>query len=130
MDANLTMTPEKDIEWETYKEQYRKTYMRTHSQGTKILREWTKWSKVEDIWRVQNPGGREYSRTVPYREEPETSGGKKDRLYNGRTGTHKYSDRKHNTQPEIMEWKTDHARLGITMVGLPHIRDMTKSVSG
>ncbi len=127
MDANLVIEPTKDTEWEKYEGKNITTNMKKLERGAEMLKEWMRKQELEDIWRLQNPEKRQYTRKTEEGEEKKTVGKRIDYIL---------VDSKHTgmvTGTEIMmkedrKWNSDHEMIKIEILGMSIIRDLSKQI--
>ena len=128
MDANATINPRDDVQWEQYAPECLRQRLSNLQKDAGLLCDWMDSFQVHDVWRQQYPHKRVYTR-VPYAS---TTG-------NLPTAVPKRIDyilTNQNVDPFVsnsgiinnnsLPWSTDHCMLSIELVGIPIIITATK----
>ncbi len=128
MDANITMAPRLDTQWELYKKETRTQVMRQLYMDSGLLKEWVSNMDLKDIWREQHPQNRLYSR-FPYmiKPDPEKIVVPKRIDYimvNG--NVQQYAINSGIINNSTLNWKSDHCIQELEMVGMPIIKKTYK----
>jgi exonuclease III len=119
MDANLTMEPTEDMEWEAVEKWEAK--LQDESKTSVWLQNWAEENALVDIWRLQNPNTREYTR----RQQNQVARRLDYLMVNDRWANAVTCSRVlHKLE---LDWGTDHRAVAMEVLGLPVLRELSKT---
>jgi len=130
MDANATRNPIMDVEWEMYQPETRNERMKQLRKASVVVNDWADNMDLQDTWHRLFPEQRVYTRELMGQKVQDEGGGRLkvrniakrlDYMLINRAfsqiHTHSWVCR-----PAEMDWASDHAMLGITIMDMPLIR--------
>ncbi|MCP4159887.1 MAG: RNA-directed DNA polymerase, partial [Deltaproteobacteria bacterium] len=115
---------------EKYNAKTMKQSIQTHYKESGLLKDWSESMDIKDIWRMQHPQDREYSR-YPYMVNPDPevviTPKRIDYIMVNSNMAHHITDSK-IINNSTLNWKSDHGILEMEMVGMPIIKEASKNV--